>query len=1068
MMLGAPGSLGAPSASFLGEDKMKKFTVANLCKKVLACALSATLAVCSVPAGALASQAIAEDEEQAAIGTVACEGGWVLIFEVDGGEATITGTDQWPAEQTDLTIPATVELDGATYPVTGIGEATFCGNTLLAAYTDAALVLGAVTLPNSVKYLEKRAFHMTSATSISIGTGIVYVEQYGISYNYSCTEISFADGAHPEYFGTYAFVRNTALVEFSIPALTGSDFKENWSYRIGDYCFNYCTSLETVIFEEGTEDRGSDYTWSWSGYSDASLFDGCSNVQRMLVALEDLTMQGLDRVSYSLYYAVFYYSSIEEAEADTAHLNYDKRVWVLRGSSLSKIALAEGDSIVYGSEGLVAISEYADEATYVWGYGDSMLTSGSNGGNGTGVRTLTGTCCTYPVARANMDYCYLSQDEAGSTTIYSGYGGSTYSSYKLRSDGTAQITGLTVRAVDGTVIDESLYTLVYTDSDGNELSGTEAISSEGAFAVYAQGVGEFADTATASVSFYMLEHTGTVTSGISEDASEAAAEATYAAAALLSDASFAVVAPESSWQACLVATSLAASGNGIAVFSDGTDELDRAFQSIVRAKVDRITFVGSASEIGSDAIERAKIIVNDDDGAYNYFDISDPETLALSVYTSVAKYGATSEYPHEWGDTAVLVDGSTSAYSASIAQYIYSAQAPVFFTAQDGTISSGTLEALASFSKIVVVGGSNVVSALAQSSSFANADTQIVNVGSDATELEMSQATAALTAAEFGTSAGDIVLADASDPAVVYGAAQYAALSGGTLYAVASAAEFKAFQAELEAMDADDVDSIAVFGCFTYMSDVAARVNLWNGLSYSTALEVGDTLDCGGVIYALSGASTVKLQGIHNEALSAVSVSTVTFEGASYTVTSVAASAFAGNTTLASVSLPKVTSVPAKAFKGCTALKSASFGAATSIGASAFQGCTKLTSISCGSVKTIGASAFQGCTALKKFNCTSKVLTSIGASAFAGCKKLATANFASTKLTTIGKQAFKGCAALKTLTLKTTKLKAAKIGAKAFSGTSKKLTVKVPKKKVKSYAKILAKKGLHKKAKVKA
>jgi hypothetical protein len=115
----------------------------------------------------------------------------------------------------------------------------------------------------------------------------------------------------------------------------------------------------------------------------------------------------------------------------------------------------------------------------------------------------------------------------------------------------------------------------------------------------------------------------------------------------------------------------------------------------------------------------------------------------------------------------------------------------------------------------------------------------------------------------------------------------------------------------------------------------------------------------------------------------------------------------------------------------------------TAIGASAFSGCKKLTSVTIGgNVTTIDAKAFSKCTALKKITIPSSVIT-------------------------IGKQAFYGCKNLKHITIKTTQLTTQSVGSKAFKGISSTATSKVPKSVLKSYQKLLKKKGVGSKAKIK-
>lgn len=118
----------------------------------------------------------------------------------------------------------------------------------------------------------------------------------------------------------------------------------------------------------------------------------------------------------------------------------------------------------------------------------------------------------------------------------------------------------------------------------------------------------------------------------------------------------------------------------------------------------------------------------------------------------------------------------------------------------------------------------------------------------------------------------------------------------------------------------------------------------------------------------------------------------------------------------------------------------------TSISDKAFSGSKALRKVTIGTnVEKIGASAFQNCTALKKITIPAKV-------------------------TSIGKKAFYNCRNVTSIVIRTKKLKAKTVGSSAFTGAGSadygKLTVETPKKSQKTYASLLVKRGLSKKAKI--
>ena len=185
-----------------------------------------------------------------------------------------------------------------------------------------------------------------------------------------------------------------------------------------------------------------------------------------------------------------------------------------------------------------------------------------------------------------------------------------------------------------------------------------------------------------------------------------------------------------------------------------------------------------------------------------------------------------------------------------------------------------------------------------------------------------------------------------------------------------------------------------------------------------------------GIAYELYAPTATVVSG-GNYTGTIVIPSSVEYNSATYSVTSIEEAAFRGCTGLTSVTIPNsVTSIGIYAFDGCTGLTSVTIpNSVTSIGYWAFRGCTGLTSpvynthvfafmptsysgaytIPDG-IESIAGDAFYNCSSLTSVTIPNSV-TSIGIYAFDGCTGLTSVTIPNS-VTSIGYWAFRGCTGL--------------------------------------------------------
>ena len=144
----------------------------------------------------------------------------------------------------------------------------------------------------------------------------------------------------------------------------------------------------------------------------------------------------------------------------------------------------------------------------------------------------------------------------------------------------------------------------------------------------------------------------------------------------------------------------------------------------------------------------------------------------------------------------------------------------------------------------------------------------------------------------------------------------------------------------------------------------------------------------------------------------------VTYDGKTYSVLSIASWAFIKCTNLTSVTIPNsVTSIGHAAFQGCKSLKSITIpNSVMSIFDFAFSECNGLTSVIIpNSVTNIGHYAFENCVGLTSMTIPNSV-TSLGAHVFDGCTNLISVTIPN-NITTIANDMFDYCSSLIAVTI---------------------------------------------------
>lgn len=224
-----------------------------------------------------------------------------------------------------------------------------------------------------------------------------------------------------------------------------------------------------------------------------------------------------------------------------------------------------------------------------------------------------------------------------------------------------------------------------------------------------------------------------------------------------------------------------------------------------------------------------------------------------------------------------------------------------------------------------------------------------------------------------------------------------------------------------------------------------------------------------GIYYEVTGneaSVTSKTGGVSNSYSGDVVIpSTVSYEGNTYSVTSIGWFAFSDCSDLTAITLPNtITSIGWKAFSECSRLTSIILPPSlTAIEYMSFSGCSGLTSVSIpDEVTTIGEYAFYACTGLSTVEIGNSVTSidnyafencigltavtipdaveSIGTRAFSNCRSLTMLSLGNS-VERIGNGAFVNCIGLTAVTIPNS---VTSIGSSAFSGCSGLTSITIP------------------------
>ena len=757
----------------------------------------------------------------------------------------------------------------AFYNCTALAEVNFPeGAELYTNSTSASAVVGASAFRNCSS-LESITIPAITSTVRKPDSYYSY-DDYNPGSNYLFASMTSA------FTSGYMAYWHNGLGPIARPALAGN-------------VFTGCTSLTTIVFEAGAG-QGAFGLWDNGG---AGLdTTGCPNLEAVIYESEqaywgdpnrsmqngtyyDVWLDSDDEDASAsdaptLYYAVDYYATLEDAQADDAAAsNRLARVEYARGTPVASLAAGDAEAL--------AAYAYEDATAYALTDADGTVPSAKEAAVVAGLDTagsdtewvwkLTGTqsrregltdsCSAYPVQADELSAGRLvtdasaalqtrcdqnlsrwlvdGQEQDSSFDVERWYTDSTYDFNTAATDADDDATDvwltissggeddllgqLQVQRADGTVLatDACNISYEYYDEDAGEL--VQAASFVAAFSALGSSGGPLlvtieADGCTGSLQEWVLVKgkAGSVLTRFTDSAAGSAGS--WYAASAASEANKVSAAVYSSSFAVRVGSGDLAS----ALVGVGYAGLEGAPINVAESDEEAYGFALSQSYNA----KNGTITTTEGSSAEKSFgsegDAAAFAVAAYEAFESDSNSSIRSSWGLEalkWGSTAVLVDQSAlEDVAAAAAAYAYATQAHVFYLEEDGSVGEGTLACLADFETVVLFGTADtcddvLVAALQEALPVASVDAGFVQEDRNAASLSLAVAECLLNAGLANTQV--VAVVDGEDAFDAIGALNRAGLSGGIMLVANGSAEAKDVSLYLRACR-DGVSTVRLFG----------------------------------------------------------------------------------------------------------------------------------------------------------------------------------------------------------------------------------------------------------------